>query len=66
MSAPSATGRTVDERLREASAASEAMRCTTPRVDMSSEAIDRRLREVAELRATCLELARLGSTAARP
>ena len=50
----------IDERLRIASALSGAVSSTTPRVPMTRDAIDLRLRQVSELSHACLRLARLG------
>ena len=56
----------VDERLRRASDASATMGSATPRVEMGADAIDRRLRELSDLRRACVELGRLGAPLERP
>jgi len=60
---PRAQSQSLDERLRAMSRLSSSIGAATPRVEMDPEAIDRRLREVADLTAACLELVHAGSRA---
>jgi hypothetical protein len=53
------TGAQVDALLRMASELSAQQPLDAPRVEMSSEAIDLRLRQASELSAACLQLGRL-------
>lgn len=51
----------VEQRIRRASELSGKIRYDTPRVDMSPGAVDRRLREAADLSQVCAELRRAGA-----
>lgn len=56
----------VEQRLREASLASRALRFDTPRVDMSAGAVELRLRQAADLSQACLRLRELGDSRPPP
>lgn len=50
----------VEQRLSRAAELSLGMRYDAPRVDMSAEAVDLRLRQASELSRACLQLQRAG------